>query len=138
VLHSFTSRTSRSITYRERRIWCYSNILLKLMECLELEVRARILAMLSCQVASAWVLSALCSTQTLPMANSKANNPSSHAAMVPSLLSRSLSRARSCSHNLSATDDVATAPGGGEGLHQSTSGDQRHDKKQDRATAYME
>jgi hypothetical protein len=24
VLHSFTSRTSRSITYRERRIWCSS------------------------------------------------------------------------------------------------------------------
>jgi hypothetical protein len=37
---SFTFRTFRSISYRERMIWRSSNILLKLMECLELEVRA--------------------------------------------------------------------------------------------------
>jgi hypothetical protein len=41
---SFTSHTSRSISYRERRIWCSSNIRLKLMECSKMEVKARVRA----------------------------------------------------------------------------------------------
>jgi hypothetical protein len=41
---NFTSRNSSSISYRERRIWHNFNIHLKLMECLELEVKAHILA----------------------------------------------------------------------------------------------
>jgi hypothetical protein len=36
---SFTSCIFRSFFHSERRIWRSSNILLKLMECLELEVR---------------------------------------------------------------------------------------------------
>jgi hypothetical protein len=38
---SLASCIFRSFFYRERRIWRASNILLKFMECLELEVRAR-------------------------------------------------------------------------------------------------
>jgi hypothetical protein len=48
-----------------------------------------------------------------------------HAVMVPSLLSSSLSWARSCPCSSTST----TFEGDG-ALHQSTSRDQRHDKKQ--------
>jgi hypothetical protein len=62
--------------------------------------------------------------------HSNTANPSSHAAMAPSLLSTSLSRARSFSHSSTATTDIATMLGGEEGLHQSRSWNQCYDKKQ--------
>jgi hypothetical protein len=74
----------------------------------------------------------------LPRPHSKATNPSSHMAMVLSLLSSSLSRARSYSCNLTAGANVATASEGEEVLHQSTSGDQRHDMKQAQAITDVE
>jgi hypothetical protein len=46
------------------------------------------------------------------------------------LLSRSLSRARSCSRSSIATADItASLEGGGEDIHQPTSDDQLHKKK---------
>jgi hypothetical protein len=68
-----------------------------------------------------------------PRARLKAANPSSHAAMVPSLLSSSLSWVRSVSRSSTATTDIATMSEGEEVLHQSTSRDQRYDKKQAQA-----
>jgi hypothetical protein len=61
---------------------------------------------------------------------SKVANPSSHRAMASFLLSISLSRVRSCSYNSTASADVATVSEGEDVLHQSTSKDQCHDKKQ--------
>jgi hypothetical protein len=134
---SFASRTSRSVSYRERRIWHSSNIWLKLIEYMALEVKACILVSQSCWAASAWAHLASYSMRALPMARSEAASPSSHTVMVPSLLSISFTRARSCSHGSFTTADVATAPGG-EGLHQPTSDDQHHDNNQAQATADME
>jgi hypothetical protein len=56
--------------------------------------------------------------------------PSSHAMMEPSLLSSSLSWARSFSYSSSSTADVTTAPGGGEDLHPKLNHDQGHREKQ--------
>jgi hypothetical protein len=75
---------------------------------------------------------------TLPRVRSKATNPSSHAAMAPSLLSRSLSQEKGCSYSSTAAVDVATALGGEEGLHQSRNMDQHYDKKQAQAIASIE
>jgi hypothetical protein len=63
---SFTSCTSMSISYREMRIWHSSNIWLILLECLELEVKACILARYSCQAASTWAHSVSCSMHAHP------------------------------------------------------------------------
>jgi hypothetical protein len=41
---SFASRTPRSISYGERRIWHSSNVRQKLIECLEPDVKVRVLA----------------------------------------------------------------------------------------------
>jgi hypothetical protein len=89
-------------------------------------------------VAWAWAHSASRSTHALPRACSEAASPSSHTAMMPSLLSSSLSWVRSCSYSLSTITDIATTPGGGEGLHQLASGDQCYEKKQAQATADTE
>jgi hypothetical protein len=48
------------------------------------------------------------SVHAFPSTHVKAANPSSHVAMVPSLLSSSLSRARSYSCNSMATADTTT------------------------------
>jgi hypothetical protein len=101
---SFASRTSKSISCRERRIWHSSNIHLKLMECLEPDEKACVLARYSCWIASICTCSASCSTHALPRARSQATRTSSDAM-----------RGYSCSS--SSTDDVATAPGGGKNLH---------------------
>jgi hypothetical protein len=71
--------------------------------------------------------------RTFPRAHSKAANLSSHVAMVPSMLSSSLSWARSYSCNSIATTDAATMSKGEEVMQQSTSTVQRHDKKQAQA-----
>jgi hypothetical protein len=65
-----------------------------------------------------------------PRVCSKATVPSSHGAIVSSLLTSSLSRVRSCFCNSTANVGVDTVSDGAEGLHQSTSGDQCHNKKQ--------
>jgi hypothetical protein len=103
---------------------CSSNIQLRSVSCLDLELEARTKAKKSCQTTSARTLLASLSMHTSPTTHSKAANPSSHAAMAPSLLSSSLSRARSypCS-------STTTAFGGNGALHQSTSTDRRHNKE---------
>jgi hypothetical protein len=65
-------------------------------------------------------------------------NPSSHVAMALSLLSSSLSQARSCSHSSTITTDIATTLGGEQGLHRSRGGDQRYDKKHAHTVASTE
>jgi hypothetical protein len=62
-----------------------------------------------------------------------APSPSSHVAMVTSLLSNSFSRARSCPY--SSTTTIFEGDGA---LHQSTSRDRRHDKKQAQASTVTE
>jgi hypothetical protein len=116
---SIASCTSRSVSYRQRRIWHSSNIWLRLMRCLDLELEACIQARKSCWAASSWTRLTSCSTRTVPRAHSKVAYPSSHSAMAPSLLSNSTTSA-----------DVATTFEGEEALHESTSGDHYHDKKQ--------
>jgi hypothetical protein len=78
------------------------------------------------------------SMHTLRRAHSEATSPSSHAAMVPSQLSSSLSRARSYARSSSNTADVVIVPGGEEGLQSVTSDDQRHDKKQAEVAASVD
>jgi hypothetical protein len=129
------SCTSRSVSSRQRRICRSFNIRLRLMECLDLELEAYILAWKSYWAASAWMGLASRSMHTHSRAHSKATSPSSHATMPPSLLSSSLSQARSCSCSLAATANIATTRGGEEGLHQLTSENQCHDKNQAQATA---
>jgi hypothetical protein len=65
-----------------------------------------------------------------PRAILEATSPSSHAAIGSSILSNFLSRVRSYSCSLIATTDVIAVVGGKEGIHQPTSDDQPHDKKQ--------
>jgi hypothetical protein len=108
------------------------------MECLELEVDAFILGRKSCREAFAWARSVPCSMHALPRVCSEAANPSSHIEMAPFLLSSNLSRVRSCSYSSTATADITATLGGGEGLHQPTSDDQRHDKKHAQAIADVE
>jgi hypothetical protein len=118
---SIASCTSRSISYRQRRIWHSSNIwlMLMLMHCLDLELEVCVQVRKSCWAASTWTRLTSCSTCTVPRAHSKVTYPSSHAAMAPSLLSNSTTSA-----------DVATTFEGEEALHESTSRDHHHDKKQ--------
>jgi hypothetical protein len=126
---SIASCTSRFVSYRKLRIWLSSNVLLRLMSCFNLELGARVYA------GSAWMRLVTRSMRTLPRVWWKAANPSSHEAMAPSMLSSSLSRARSCYYNSTACADVATLFKGEDVLHQSTIGDQHHDKKQAQAIA---
>jgi hypothetical protein len=122
-----------SVSYKQRWIWHSSNIQLRLMSCLDLELEARVRARKPYWTTSTWTCMASHSVCTLPRARSKSANPSSYAVMAPSLLSSSLSRARRCFCNSMATADAATASKGGEVLHQSTSGDQCHNRKQAQA-----
>jgi hypothetical protein len=87
----------------------------------------------SCLTALARTRLASHSVCTFPRARSKATDPSSHMAMAPSLLSSSLSRARSGPYN-----SMTTAFEGDGALHQSTSRDQCHNKKQAQASASIE
>jgi hypothetical protein len=70
--------------------------------------------------------------------HSKATRPSSCVVMASSLLSSSLSRARSCFCSSTATAYVATAHEGEEGLHQLIRRDQRYTKRHAQATAGAE
>jgi hypothetical protein len=135
---NIASCTFRSVSYKQRRICHSSNIRLRLMECLDLELEARILAWMSYWAASAWTRSVLCSMRTLSRTHTKVASPSSHTVTAPCLLSSSLPQARSCSCSSVATIDVTATPGGEEGLDQSTSGNQCHDKKQAQASTYAE
>jgi hypothetical protein len=78
--------------------------------------------------------SVLHSIHALPRARSEATKLSSHTTMAPSLLSSSLSRARTCSYSSSIDIDITIAPKGGEYLHRPANNDQHHSKKQAQAT----
>jgi hypothetical protein len=93
---NITSHTSKSVSYRKRRIWSSSNIRLRSMSYLDMELETRAWVKKSCWTALGRTRPASCSMSTFPRARSKAANPSSHAMMAPSLLSSSLSWARSC------------------------------------------
>jgi hypothetical protein len=100
---SISSHTFRSISCRKRRIWHSSNLRLRLVSCLGLELEAHAWAKKSCWTASARTRLSSCSVCTSPRAHSKATNPSSHMMMAPSLLSSSLSQARSYPYSSAAT-----------------------------------
>jgi hypothetical protein len=72
---------------------------------------------------------ALCSMHVLQRVCSKAANPSSHAMMAPSLLSSSLSQAKSYSYSSSINASIAVVPGE-EDLHTPASDNQCHNEKQ--------
>jgi hypothetical protein len=78
------------------------------------------------------------SMHALPRACSEATRPFFHVMMAPSLLSSSLSRARSCFCSSSSTADVAAAPREGEDLHPPSSHNQHHHKNQAHAIASVD
>jgi hypothetical protein len=88
---SIASHTSRSVSCRQRKIWRSSNVRLRSVSCLDLELEMHVWAKKSCWTALAQMQLASCSVCTSPRACSKATKPSSHTAMTPSLLSSSLS-----------------------------------------------
>jgi hypothetical protein len=63
---SIISCTSMSVSCRQRTIWRSSNVQLRSMSYLDLELEASIQARKSCQSASAWKCMASCSMCTLP------------------------------------------------------------------------
>jgi hypothetical protein len=80
---------------------------------------------MSCWTSSAQMRLTSCFVCTSHRAHSKAINPSSHAVMAPSQLSSSLSWVRSCPYSSTATTFERDRA-----LHQSTSRDRCHDRKQ--------
>jgi hypothetical protein len=114
---SFASRSSKSISYRQRRGLYSSNVQLRAVSYLRPEQEAHTWEEKSRQTASFSML-------TSPSACAKAFSPSSHAKMVLSPLSSSLSQARSCSCN-----SMITACEGDEALRQSESKSRCHDEE---------
>jgi hypothetical protein len=100
---SIASLTSMSLSYMQRRIWHSSNVRLRLVSCLDLELETRAWVKKSCWTTSAQTCLVSHFMCTFPRARSKTANPSSHTTMTPSLLSSSLSRARSCPCSSTAT-----------------------------------
>jgi hypothetical protein len=80
------------------------------MECLELEVKACVLARKSYWTTLVWECLATHSMHALPRACSEAASPSSQATMASSLLSSSLSQVKSYSCSSSNIADVAATP----------------------------
>jgi hypothetical protein len=120
---SFTriaSHTSRSASYRLRRILCFSNVRSRSVSYFYLELDTRAWVKKSHWTASAWTRQASRSTRTSLSVHAKAANPSSHVTTTPSQLSSSLSQARSC-----PCSSTATGHEGDRALHQSTSRSQR-------------
>jgi hypothetical protein len=134
----FSSLLSKCVSCKEIRIRRSSKIRLKLKQRRQMVAKARVLARLSCQTASAQAHSTSRSIQAFPRVHLKAIKPISHAKRAPSLVSSSLSQARSCSYNSMAITDVATTSEEEGALHQSTSRDRHHDKKQAQAGVGVE
>jgi hypothetical protein len=119
----FSSRLSRSVSYKERRIQCSSKIRSKLKERQHPTAKVCILDRWSCRIASAQVNSTSLSAHALPIVHSKATKPFSRVIRVPSLVSSSLSRTTSWSCNSMAITNTVTASEGEGALHQSRSRD---------------
>jgi hypothetical protein len=100
---SIASGTSRSISYRLRRIWHSSNVQSRSVSYLDLELDTCTKGKKSRWTTSARTQQASCSVCTSPSVHAKATNPSSHVTMTPSQLSSSLSRARSYPCSSTAT-----------------------------------
>jgi hypothetical protein len=113
---SIASCTSWFVSCRQRRIWHSSSARFRSVSYFDLELEMRAWAKKSCWTTLARMRLTSHSMSTFPRARSKATNPSSHVVMAPSLLSSSLSRARSYPYSL-----TATACEGDGALHQSKS-----------------